>query len=153
LSTRAHAGLRAARGGALVRVLAAATGASVLLVMVLSAGGCSPSLKSQGRTGITAAYRFGELRADLPDRVRVEAVLAAAESALISRGYSIRERAGTADEGRVVAEGPTQRGVSAVRVSAYVTGVGTRVAVFVGPLGDEDASRAILDAVLARMGV
>ena len=91
--------------------------------------------------------------------MRVPAVMAAAESALVQRGYSVVSRRGTEDSGRVEAVPPGARhsvwpGASErVLVSARVTPRGTQVKVTVEPLGDEAIARAILDDMLYRLGI
>lgn len=115
---------------------------------------CQTATARQGSSRVLAAYRFGTLEADLPDRTRPQAVLSAAEDALRHRGYAVRASRSTADEGKVDAAAPSgsvfEGGAS---VTAHIGTYGTRVGVHVGTLGDENESRAILDDILARLGL
>ncbi len=79
--------------------------------------------------------------------------MAAAESAMLDRGYSIRSRSVTADKGRLEALAPHADSDEAVSIVAAVSGEGSRCSVTVGTWGDETLSRAILDAVLVRLGL
>lgn len=113
---------------------------------------CSPQLSSHGREHITAAYSLGTLTCDLPDSVRVPAIMAAAEGALRGRGYSISAKASTDDRGRIYARAPRESRIEGVSIEARVTGAGHQVSVHVDPLGDDARSRALLDDILARLG-
>lgn len=127
---------------------------SVMLVGLLAAvPGCRAKVEQQGRMGTTAAYSAGSLSADLPATVRVQAAVAAAESALRDRGYTIGARRASEDSGFVEAKLPRPGLFERTKVEARVTGGGTRLTVKVEPWGDEPASRAILDDVLKRLGL
>ena len=120
--------------------------------LVPSLVACSPQLSSHGREHITAAYSLGTLTCDLPDSVRVPAIIAAAEGALRGRGYSISSKASTDDRGRVYARAPRDSRVEGVSIEARVTSTGHEVSIHFDPLGDDSRSRALLDDVLARLG-
>lgn len=124
--------------------------ACVAVVPALSA--CSPQLSSHGREHLTAAYSLGVLECELPDAVRVPAIMAAAEGALRGRGYSISSKASTDDRGRIYARAPRDSSVEGVSIEARVTSTGHRVSIHIDPLGDDTRSRVLLDDVLARLG-
>ena len=127
---------------------------SPLVVLgLLAAGGCQASYSQAGATRTVAAYEFGSLKADLPQTCRVPAVVAAGEAALRHRGYAITASSATDESGTVEAKSPAARNLGNAEVWAEVIPDGTRVGVKVGLLGDEDASRAILDDVLRRLGL
>lgn len=115
--------------------------------------GCKASLGDAGQSRIEAAYRLGTLRATLPDSVRVPAVTAAAQAALIGRGYSIFNIDETAERARVTARAPGAGEFESTLVTARIVPAGTEVAIDFNPLGDEAASRALLDAILRRLGL
>lgn len=115
--------------------------------------GCQTSIKQEGASRTAAAYSFGTLEADLPQSVRVPAVLGAADAALRRRGYSVPSGAATEDRGEVRGEPSAQSDASSVRVNAWIVPGATRVGVKVGWVGDETLSRAILDEVLQRLGL
>ena len=85
--------------------------------------------------------------------MNVQTVAAAGETALRARGYSIDEKSVTHDHARLVARSARdQDWLEQTAFESYVTPNGTGVMVRVEPWGDEAASRAILDDVLARLG-
>lgn len=119
----------------------------------LASAGCSVHQGEQGERGVSAAYRCPTLRADLPASARVPAVMAAAESAMLSRGYAIRSRSITADRGTIEALAPHADADESITIIASVAGEGSRCRVTVGKWGDEAVSRAILDGILVRLGL
>lgn len=121
-------------------------------VLAAGPGACSPQLSSHGREHITAAYSLGTLTCDLPDDVRVPAIMAAAEGALRGRGYSISSKASTDDRGRLYARAPRDSQIEGVSIEARVTSTGHQVSIHVDPLGDDSRSRVLLDDVLTRLG-
>lgn len=135
-----------ARRGVVVRL-------AVCMVAALVAAGCKSTVESQGRSRTSAAYSAGTLSADLPSTVRVQAAIAAAESALRDRGYTIGTRRATEDTGFVEAKAPRAGWLEKTTVAAKISGGGTRVTVNVEPWGDQSLSRAILDDVLKRLGM
>jgi hypothetical protein len=124
----------------------------VLACATVVFGGCRASVREQGETGITASYWGRTLTAELPDRVRPPAVVSAASTALEARGYSVAESSATAESGRVWAVPPDAGYFDGALVTADLSKRGTRVKVRMEPLGDEAKSRAVLDAVLVRLG-
>ena len=121
--------------------------------------GCQSEPNRQRHGPVWATYSGPTLSAELGVDVRVPAVLAAAEAALVQRGYSVVSRRGTEDSGRIEALPPGagrsgRPGVwEKVWVSARVTSRGTQVKVKFEPWGDEAISRAILDDLLYRLGI
>ncbi len=122
-------------------------------------GGCQSEPNRQRHGTVWATYSGPTLSAELGVDVRVPAVLAAAESALVQRGYSVVSRRGTEDSGRIEALPPGvgragKPGVwEKVWIAARVTSRGTQVKVTAEPWGDEAISRAILDDLLYRLGI
>ncbi|MCC6677416.1 MAG: DUF3568 family protein [Phycisphaerales bacterium] len=126
---------------------------AVCLIAAAATAGCRSTVESQGKSRTSAAYSTGTLSADLPSTVRVQAVIAAAESALRDRGYTIGTRRAAEDSGFVEGKLPRPGLLEKTKVEARVSGGGTRVLVKVEPWGDEAASRAILDDLLKRLGM
>jgi hypothetical protein len=140
------AGARRGRGRAGVVVVAAA--------MLGALAGCKARHGYQGSDGeVLAGYGVRKLRTELPARVRVQAVVAAADAALRDRGYAVKTAHATEDLGRVVAEPPGAGPLQSVVVTAEVVPDATRVEVLLKPWGDEARSRAILDGILVRLGM
>ena len=126
----------------------------VLAVGMSALGGCKSHHASQGSDqSIVASYRTRTLHAVLPASVRVQAVVAAADSALRDRGYAVTESRSGEDAGTVEARPANPRFLESVAVHARVVNEGTRVLVRFQPSGDESRSRAILDGILVRLGL
>lgn len=81
------------------------------------------------------------------------AVVSATNQALRDRGYAVRSVHATEDSGSVQGEPRDAGPLEAVVVDVSLSADGTRVAVRVKPFGDEAQSRAILDAILNRLGL
>lgn len=101
---------------------------------------------------ILAEYSFGALSASMPGDLGVQTLRAAAESTLRSRGYVIVESSATRDRMRVVATSQVDGRHEPTTISARVTSQSSRVSIESGAFGDEQASRAILDDLLRRLG-
>jgi hypothetical protein len=104
---------------------------------------------------IRAVYTFGTLSCELPSTVPVLTAAAAAETTLRRRGYVITESGGTSDQARIVARigGRDHGDDETTIIQSRVSRTGTMLTIHSGPLGDEVASRAILDGVLASLGL
>jgi hypothetical protein len=137
---------RAGPGSAALRVLVAA-------VVAAGLAGCraTPAYQGGERT-VLAKYQFRRLTADLPQTVRVPGAMAAATEALIARGYAVQPDT-THGSGRVVATAPASGLLDKVTVMASEVPGAVRVEIVVDPLGDQTESRAILDAMLVRLGL
>lgn len=128
--------------------------AGVLACLVLASGGCHGVVGPQGRGGqVEGTYYGGTLWADVPASVRVRGIVAAADQGLRDRGYAVKRVAATDEAGKVTAEPPRAGLLESVEVSVRRTADATRIGVVVKPMGDQDRSRAIMDAVLARLGM
>jgi len=129
--------------------------------VVMGSVGCQrPTYREQGGTlTVYGVYANGVLASLTPPETRVPAVMAAAEETLRRRGYTITRRDITEDLGVLRAEPPhaVVRSPVTVRDPVTVRAVlerdGTMVTVRVGRLGNEAASRAILDEMLRRVGL
>ena len=138
-------------GPARSRLLGSA-GLAGLGAALLVCGGCRASVQRQGESQVLASYLGRTLTAELPERVRPPAVVGAAQDALAARGYSIADSEATGESGRVWAVPPDAGWLEGALVTADLSKRGTRVKVRLEPLGDEAKSRAVLDAVLVRLG-
>lgn len=124
-----------------------------VLLGVGAMGGCQASVASQGsRRDVVASYQFRTLESHLGPEVQVLTVRAAAEQALRGRGYSILESTGAADRARVVAKGPNTGDWDRVVVESWLASRSTGISITFEPLGSESQSRAVLDAILNRLG-
>ncbi len=125
---------------------------TLILALVLLTG-CQASAGGAGRDReILATYQFRTLSADFPDSVSVRAAAAAGESAMRARGYVITRSETTSDRSRIEAKANGDGLFDKVVFEAGVAGAGTRISLTIEPFGDEATSRALLDAVLARLG-
>jgi len=146
--------------------LTAAVPAALSLVLVITTTGCSgqqrpvrdygptPPPDRADRT-VRAVYDRGRIQAQLPEDLRVGAILAAARITLADRGYSIVEYSATAGLGKLSAEPPEgsrellwPRNVT---VTAAQTPRGHRLDIDLDP-GNEVLGYAILDDMLRRLG-
>jgi len=128
---------------------AAVTLALALIVLT----GCKARIEGAGKErGVQASYQYGSLSADLSDGVSVRAAAAAAESALRSRGYIITGSEVTSDRARIEAKAHGDGWLDKVVFNASGAGAGTRASFKAEPFGNEAASRALMDSMLARLG-
>ncbi len=100
-----------------------------------------------------ATYRGRTLSTDLPPQVRVPSIAAAAEMALRHRGYSVTHTPTTEDYARIEGEAPKSGWCERIVIRARQTPSTTRVEVVAEPLGDQTLSRAVLDELLANLGM
>jgi hypothetical protein len=130
------------------------TAAVIIGLPLAGVPGCRGVDAYQGQRGDTrATYRYRRLSADLPASARVPAVVAAAEATLRGRGYTVTAAGTTEDNGHVDAT-PAQAGAfESVRVGVRQSSAGTRIEILVEPAGDQVRSRAILDSILATLGI
>lgn len=130
-------------------------GASTALsgLLGISGLGCEGTTGSHGtHRDVSATYFFGDLTCDLPDKLRVPAIASAADAVLRDRGYAVSESRTGADFAEVKGKLQGDGWYEGVILKATVSSSGTRVRIHIDPVGDEAASRAILDAVLVRLG-
>lgn len=125
----------------------------VSLAALAMMGGCQPAVRSQGQDGLLATYSGLTLTADLPERARVPAVIAAADAVVRSRGYGVERVSATEEEGSLLAIPPKSTGFPRVWIHAARVEGGTRVRINPQPWGDEDLARSLLDGILSRLGM
>jgi hypothetical protein len=135
-----------------------ARGLSVALTWLVLLGiglmaGCQPAVRAQGQDGLIATYSGLTLTADLPERARVPAVIAAADAVVRSRGYGVERVRATEEEGALLAIPPKSAGFPRVWIHAARVEGGTRVRINPQPWGDEDLARSLLDGVLSKLGM
>lgn len=125
---------------------------TLVLAFVLLTG-CQSRIEGAGKEReVQASYQFRTLSADLPAGVSVRSAAAAGESALRSRGYIVTRADTTSDRARIEAKAHGDGWLDKVVFEARIAGAGTRAGFTVEPFGDETASRALMDAMLARLG-
>lgn len=135
--------------GVLLAVLAAAVG---LLLPV--SGGCSPKPEPFGDQGVITYWAWGEVTTNLPPAWDQKTVAVAAEDALRSKGYIISGRTSLdADPCRIFGRPGRGDWTAETIVTVSSAGGGTRIAIYVRPTGDEGASKAVLRAMLTRLGL
>lgn len=127
---------------------------TLALTLALSLGACAgPQVESQGSSRTAAAYSINTLTASLPEWVTPQAVAAAAEQTMRDRGYAVTSSVATTDSARVVGREPNAGAFKKFIVKGEWTRNGSKVTVSYEPFGDQVRSRAILDGVLARLGL
>lgn len=130
-----------------------ARSAAAVLAPLWLASCTSAEVQKQGTHQTEASYALRSLTAALPEWVTPQAVAAAAEQTFRDRGYAVTSAVSTTDSVRVVAREPNTGSLKKIVVSATWHGGGSSVSVTSMPLGDQLRSRAILDGVLARLGL
>lgn len=128
----------------------ACTAAAALLVVPSCA---TEQVETQGASRTSASYTLPKLSTSLPEWVTPRAVAAAAEQTLRDRGYAVTSSTATTDRIKVVARAPNTGPLKRYVVKGEWTRNGSSVSVKCDPLGDEVRSRAILDGILARLGL
>jgi len=132
--------------------LSAWVAVTVALACILLTG-CKARIEGAGaEREVQASYQFRSLSADLPEGVSIRAAAAAAQSALRSRGYVITRSDTTSDRARIEAKSHGDGWLDKVVFEASLAGAGPRASFTSEPFGDEAASRALMDAMLARLG-
>lgn len=127
--------------------------AAALFAALFAAPGCEPSIRTQGAAAVRASYSYPSLETDLPDASRAPAVIAAAESTMRARGYSITKSIATEEGGTVAGLPPRSSDYPNVEIVATRTTTGTHVKISITPFGDEELSRSLLDGILTRLGL
>ncbi len=146
---RSRAGMRM-RAVSVAALLGGVVGVGSVVGVV---GGCQPSVGAQGRgRDIMATYSVRTLSVQLEAALQVLTVQAAAESAVRSRGYIVTSATGTADTMRVEAKDSGSGDWDRLVVEGCVKQNSTEISVRCEPWGDEGVSRAVMDAVLIRLG-
>lgn len=116
--------------------------------------GCAkPVPTSHGASGINATYAGRVLRADLPSGTRVPSVAAAAENAMRDRGYTIVRSETTEDNALIVGRPPRYSTGMEMVVTIATRGEGAEITLRYGTFGERSTSAAMLDAILARLGL
>lgn len=127
---------------------------SLVLAAFFTAACTTTALHGQSR--LEGRYTGRDLRATLPAEVTVAQAAAAAESALLAGGYVISERTIAGDRARLVGEAPPRSGLGPSQRPVVVIDpapAGAEATITIEPFGDEEASRRILDAMVARLGL
>lgn len=138
-------------GGSSIGGRAFAVPISLFAALLLTA--CQPTITSQGqKRDVLAAYQFRTLEAKLGPEVQILTAKAAAEQAVRSRGYVVMSSEGSNDKARVVAKNSGSGDWDKLVIEAWVADRATLVSVTCEPWGDEAVSRAVLDAMLNRLG-
>ncbi len=111
------------------------------------------SVDWQGERKILSTYSGGRLYADLPRGVTTHAIMAAGESALAHRGYTIARREATADRAVLVALPPDPRLGQRVTNRGRVLREGATLEIRFDPWGNDTASREIAESMLTLMSL
>jgi hypothetical protein len=97
-------------------------------------------------------YAFGTLTVQFDRDVTVMAVLSAAENALVRRGFTVTNRFGAEDRGRVVGRYPSAAGGEAAEIWVQGDLQGPTMQVKVGMVGELGASRDLANDILILLG-
>lgn len=120
---------------------------ALITTSLLWGSGCGLRTESHGDGTVQATYEStGDLVARIPARPSTTA--AAFVDALRSLGYAIMSHRVDANESTIVGKSAAR----SVRVTIVRHRSASQVRIHAGVLGEEDVSRAILDAALQRIG-
>lgn len=129
----------------------AAFGFTLALAISLAAG-CQSRVVPVGADGQPASFVLGTLSTDLGPEYDVLTIQAAAEQALLRRGYVITRRTSTQREARLTGEYAGGRDGAACDITVFNLHTGNRVQITVRPLGDLAESQSVMDAILTILG-
>lgn len=130
-------------------------GAAVVVFLAPAAllGGCAAETVALGRSGdVRGDYQLGELTVQLDQRASVLDAAAAAEGALVRRGYTITQRFAGEGQARLTATTATPGRMWDATVWITNRLAGPEIAVRVALSGDVAESRSILNDTLAQLG-
>jgi hypothetical protein len=129
--------------------------ASLALVIGLFATlpACESTTSTVGQSETQAVYSMGSLQVELPPRFDVLTVTAAAEVTLRERGYTITHKSANADRAAFYGRAATVGAIPQADVVVSQTAGGTGLSLKVGVFGDEVASRVLMEAILAKLGL
>ncbi len=114
--------------------------------------GCQSRVVPVGADGQPASFVLGTLSTDLGPEYDVLTIQAAAEQALLRRGYVITRRTSTQREARLTGEYAGGRDGAACDITVFNLHTGNRVQITVRPLGDLAESQSVMDATLTILG-
>lgn len=127
---------------------------AVLAGAMASLGGCQGREQVQAGGRVVGVYKFGSLRAVLPETVTVPMATAAAQAAVREHGYTVESVTDTADRGRVVARSPKSTDFPRLVIGSGLTDDRrTMVELSYQPLGEEQVCREVLDRMLKQLGL
>lgn len=124
-----------------------------LATSLLFLSACQSSYRAQGSNGTVGTYKFGRASVRIAEPLRIQTVIAAANATLRSRGYTIESTESTADEGKIIARQPDFKSFEKLVVSAALVPGAVEISITRQPFGDEERSRALMDAILQRLGL
>lgn len=141
--------MNAASVRSLSRVLLISLAAGVAVV----AGGCQTTYSQHqlGEMRVVAKYGGRSLFAEVPDSVRVPAVIAAADEVVRGRGYSVLRKEATEEVGVLASVPPAKDTIQRVMVHAEKGDHGTSIRVAYEPFPDRELCESIFDAILAKL--
>lgn len=120
------------------------------VVMLGAVGACNSPTPIRGGE-YSATYSATTLTGTISD-ARVPGVIAAAEQAMLARGYSVVETSSTEESGQIIGRPPRYNNYPRMKVGAARAGDGVRVSLTYEPFGDREVCAAMYDAILRRLG-
>jgi hypothetical protein len=115
--------------------------------------GCQTTYSTHqlGEHRVVAKYGGRSLFVEVPETVRVPAVIAAADEVVRSRGYSVLRKESTEEKGMIASVPPAKDTIQRVIVRAEAGDHGTAIRVSYEPFPDRRLCESILDAILAKL--
>ena len=124
-----------------------------LTASLLFLSACQSSYRAQGNDGTVGTYSYGRASVRIAEPLRIQTIIAAANTALRARGYTIESTESTADAGRIVARQPDFKSFEKLVISAALVPGAVEISITQQPFGNEERSRALIDAILKRLGM
>lgn len=130
---------------------------TVFLVVAAGAlafsAGCKTTYSSHqlGEQRVVAKYNGRALFAEVPETVRVPAVIAAADEVARSRGYTVLKKESTEEAGYISVVPPARDAITRLVIHADRVDVGTSIRVSYEPFPDRQLCESFFDAILAKV--
>jgi hypothetical protein len=115
--------------------------------------GCKTTYSTHqlGDQRIVAKYSGRALFAEVPETVRVPAVIAAADEVARARGYTVLKKETTEEKGIITVVPPARDSITQLVIHAERVDVGTSIRVSFQPFPDRQLCESFFDAILAKV--
>ncbi len=115
--------------------------------------GCKTTYSTHqlGEQRIVAKYSGRALFAEVPETVRVPAVIAAADEVARARGYTVLKKETTEENGIITVVPPARDSITQLVIHADRVDVGTAIRISYQPFPDRQLCESFFDAILAKV--
>lgn len=115
--------------------------------------GCKTTYSAHmlGDQRVVAKYSGRALFAEVPETVRVPAVIAAADEVARARGYTVLKKESTEENGILTVVPPARDSITQLVIHADRVDVGTAIRISYQPFPDRQLCESFFDAILAKV--